>query len=154
MGTCMDICPMVCDRLRTIPRKETTTPTLTTLIPVRVRLGSSSKIKMPPIMAITTYIMLPILPRAGISTLPKRLAFWEFSNSSRLYFRNSSLAACSWLKTWTTFWPSIISSMKPSSSASERCCLTMNLADLPPRSRVINIIRPAIKNTTRASHTE
>ena len=70
MGTCMDIWPMVCEKLRTMPRKETTTPTVITSTPTRWMFGVCSRIMTPPTMAMTTYMMLPMLPRAGISTLP------------------------------------------------------------------------------------
>ena len=70
MGTCMDICPMVWEKLRTMPRKDTTMPTVTVLMPKRWGFGVWRRIMMPPTMATTTYMILPMLPRAGMRTLP------------------------------------------------------------------------------------
>ena len=70
MGTCIDICPIVCEKLRTMPRKDTTIPTVMTSMPTRWMFGVFSRIMTPPTIATTTYMMLPMLPRAGIRTLP------------------------------------------------------------------------------------
>ena len=66
-----------------------------TSTPTRWMFGVCSRIMTPPTIAMTTYMMLPMLPRAGISTLPYTLAFCEESKSFWLYSTNSSLASCS-----------------------------------------------------------
>ena len=131
---------MVCDSCLVRDRKAMMTPMVIGLMPVIVRLGTPATTRIPPKIAMTTYMMLPTLAKIGIRALAVELAVLLASNSCSFSLSKSFLASSSWLKTFTTFMPSIISSMKPSSSASDFCCAFMNLALLPPNFLVMFIM--------------
>ena len=80
-------------------------------MPRRLRLGRPAMASAPPAMASTTYWMWPMLLFTGPRMLLSLLAWVAFSHNSSLRRSNSALAISSWLNTFTTFWPLIISSM-------------------------------------------
>ena len=92
------------------------------------------------------------MPITGPRRLPYRLALSESEKSRWLSAAKSAFAASSWLKTWTTFCPPMISSMKPSSVASECCWATMYREDAPPSLRVTSIMTATTTTTRIVSH--
>lgn len=63
-----------------------------------------------------------MLALMGMMMFDTRFARVELSRRRSLTARKSARASSSWQKTFTTFWPSIISSMKPSTSPRSCCC--------------------------------
>ena len=90
------------------------------------------KISTPPTNAVSTYRILPMLFMMGPKMFEKMCARRLFSQSSSFTLSKSALAAASWVNTLITFWPFIISSMKPSIRPTLCCCFTKNFAELPP----------------------
>ena len=88
--------------------------------------------RSPPSTAVKTNCRLPMLPITGPIMLPYLLAFAELSKSASLSLSNSSLDCSSWLKTFTTLCPFILSSTKPVTSARDTCWRMKYLPLLEP----------------------
>ena len=100
---CWDSWVIGMEKLRAYCMKATSEPTEA----IRLECVSSAA----PTMAMTTYWILPRLAMMGIRMLARVLAWVPASRRRSLRSSNSSCAFCSWLKTLTTRWPAIISSI-------------------------------------------
>ena len=94
----------------------------------------------PPAMARNAYCRLPKLLLIGPRMLENWLALVAFSHRSSFRMSNSSFVSSSWQKTFTTFWPLIISSMKPFSVPSDCCWERKKRPASPPTLRVTIIM--------------
>ena len=81
--------------------------------------------------------MLPSWAETGMSILAKVLAFWALWKRASLRRVNSSTFFSSWQKTFTTFWPSIISSIKPLRLPRFFCWATKYRPDRPENFLVV-----------------
>ena len=111
---CCEICVMGCEKLRFSVMKLASAPS------VRPQLPESAM--APPTMLTMTHEMFPRFAFSGMMRFEMRFARLELSRSRPFTARKSALASASWLNTFTTFWPSIISSMKPSTAPRSACC--------------------------------
>lgn len=135
-----------------MPRKDTIIPMVMGRNPRRLTLVAPKTTSSPPTSASSTYRMFPIFPRIGISTLPAALARALSWKSCSFSTSNSFLLSSSWVNTFTTFWPFIISSIKPSSLARDFCWRIMYTELSFPSFFVTRNIRRITAKTTSVSH--
>ena len=89
----------------------------------------------------------------GPKIFAKRCALSESRKSCSFSTSKSRSAAFSWQNTLTTFWPFIISSMKPSVLPRDSCCRTKKVADFPPTRLVAHVMAITPSSTTAISGT-